>query len=341
MAAMGVAAAIAAGGAIGIITYQTSCGCYPSSSSHPVMVPVKKRASTATSLTGEVSCQLPGTLGRCRLHVTLVGDMLMHGFVAGQAEGSIFLRGADICRSNKELHIIHDGELALTMYFDYEEDAECWAQGLSSAVRVSDSLPKLFSVQTREINKKKEEASLAQANMSKLLSMKRRELTEVEEKAQSYQMAADQREREVLELQERLSSYAVLASQKEEENERLRLEMAENSEKNKIQRQQALHLDELETTAASEAKKNLDDLTSSASHSKGPRKNQKMEEVQKRLLAMQKLLAQSDAPRARHSVPASFQSPDRAWCETKEVSRHLELAFPQVELRIWLSFGCL
>lgn len=40
MAAMGMAAAVAAGGAIGIIAYQTSCGCYPGS--RPVAVPVKK-----------------------------------------------------------------------------------------------------------------------------------------------------------------------------------------------------------------------------------------------------------------------------------------------------------
>eukprot|EP00435_Cladocopium_sp_Y103_P012980 s402_g3.t1 len=332
MAAMGVAAAVAAGGAIGIITYQTSCGCYPSSSSRPVVVPVKKRASTATSLTGEVSCQLPQNLYRSRLHVTLVGDMLMHGCVAGLAEGSIFLRGADICKGNKELHIIKDGELALTMYFDDEEDVEFWLEGLSSAVRVSDSLPKLFSVHTREIHKKNEEASLAQQNMSKLLSLKRRELTAVEEKAQGYQMVADQRQQEVRELQEQLSTYAVLASQKEEENERLRLEVAEKDEKSKIERQRQDRM-ELETTAASteDVTKYLDSAVDfpsdgSATHSKdkgslsGSRhsqraqiaKNQKMEEVQKRLLAMQKLLEQSDTSsshrKARHSIPASLKN---------------------------------
>lgn len=334
MAAMGVAAAVAAGGAIGIITYQTSCGCYPSSSSRPVVVPVKKRASTATSLTGELSCQLPHNLYRSRLHVTLVGDMLMHGCVAGLAEGSIFLRGADICKGNKELHIIKDGELALTMYFEDEEDVEFWLEGLSSAVRVSDSLPKLFSVHTREMHKKNEEVSLAQLaqqNMSKLLSLKRRELTAVEEKAQGYQMVADQRQQEVRELQEQLSTYAVLASQKEEENERLRLEVAEKDEKSKMERQRQDRM-ELETTAAStgDVTKYLDsavDFASdgSATHSKDKAgsgsthsqraqmsKNQKMEEVQKRLLAMQKLLEQSETsshPRkARHSIPATLKN---------------------------------
>lgn len=336
MAAMGVAAAVAAGGAIGIITYQTSCGCYPSSSSRPVVVPVKKRASTASSLTGEVSCQLPHNLYRSRLHVTLVGDMLMHGCVAGLAEDSIFLRGADICKGNKELHIIKDGELALTMYFEDEEDVEFWLEGLSSAVRVSENLPKLFSVHTREIHKKNEEVSLAQLaqqNMSKLLSLKRRELTAVEEKAQGYQMVADQRQQEVRELQEQLSTYAVLASQKEEENERLRLEVAEKDEKSKMERQRQDRM-ELETTAASteDVAKYLDsavDFASdgSATHSKdkgglsGSRhsqraqmaKNQKMEEVQKRLLAMQKLLEQSETssshPRkARHSIPATLKN---------------------------------
>ena len=217
------------------------------------MVPVKKRASTATSLTGEVSCQLPHSLYRSRLHVTLVGDMLMHGSVAGLAEGSIFLRGADVCKGNKELHIIKDGELALTMYFEDEEDVEFWLEGLSSAVRVSESLPKLFSVHPREIHKKNEEVSLAQLaqqNMSKLLSLKRRELTAVEEKAQGYQMVADQRQQEVRELQEQLSTYAVLASQKEEENERLRREVAEKDEKSKMERQRQDRM-ELETTAAS------------------------------------------------------------------------------------------
>ena len=41
MAAMGMAAAIAAGGAIGIIAYQTSCG-WEHPNSRPVAVPVKK-----------------------------------------------------------------------------------------------------------------------------------------------------------------------------------------------------------------------------------------------------------------------------------------------------------
>eukprot|EP00438_Fugacium_kawagutii_P007187 Skav210220 [mRNA] locus=scaffold2492:223566:224564:- [translate_table: standard] len=327
---MGVVAAVAAGGAIGIVSYQASCGCCPLSSSRPVAVPVKKRASTATSLTGEVSCQLPGTLGRSCVHCTLVGDMLMYGFAAGQAEGSIFLRGAEICKNGKgELCVIKDGELALTMYFETEEDVEFWLEGLSSAVRVSDSLPKLFSVQTREIRKKNEEVNLAKqdmSNYSKLLSLKRRELTEVEEKAQNYQFVADQRQQEVRELQERLSTVAVLASQKEEENERLRLEVAEKEEINKMQIERLAHLDrlELETTAAStpDGQKCLDsavDVGSDGSASNGNRsmrssqraKQQKMEEVQKRLLAMQKLLEQSDSStmrRARRSVPASFQS---------------------------------
>ena len=260
----------------------------------------------------------------------------MHGCVAGLAEDSIFLRGADICKGNKELHIIKDGELALTMYFEDEEDVEFWLEGLSCAVRVSENLPKLFSVHTREIHKKNEEVSLAQLaqqNMSKLLSLKRRELTAVEEKAQGYQMVADQRQQEVRELQEQLSTYAVLASQKEEENERLRLEVAEKDEKSKMERQRQDRM-ELETTAASteDVAKYLDsavDFASdgSATHSKdkgglsGSRhsqcaqmaKNQKMEEVQKRLLAMQKLLEQSETssshPRkARHSIPATLKN---------------------------------
>lgn len=197
MAAMGVAAAVAAGGAIGIIAYQTSCGCYPSSASRVVSVPVKKRSSTTTSLMGEVLCQLPGMLGRTRRHVTLVGDMLMHGSVAGQAEGSIFLRGAEVCKHGKELHVIKDAELAIAIYFDDEEEADFWAKGLSSAVKVSDSLPKLFSMHAREMSKRSEEANASAANaISKLLSLKRRELTEVERKAHNYELVADQKQQE-------------------------------------------------------------------------------------------------------------------------------------------------
>ena len=198
MAAMGVAAALAAGGAIGIISYQTSC-CYPAVASRAaVSVPVKKRSSTTTSLTGEISCQLPGMLGRTRRHVTLVGDMLMHGSAAGQAEGSIFLRGAQVCRHAKELHVIKDAELAIAIYFDHEEEVDVWANGLSSAVRVSDTLPKLFSMHAREMNKRSEEASASAATqaISKLLSIKRRELTEVERKAHDYELVADQRQQE-------------------------------------------------------------------------------------------------------------------------------------------------
>ena len=61
--------------------------------------------------------------------------------------------------------------------------------------------------------------------------LKRRELTEVEEKAQTYQMMADQHQQKVLELEARISSYEVLASQKDQENERLRLEVEANENK--------------------------------------------------------------------------------------------------------------
>ncbi|CAK9033740.1 unnamed protein product [Durusdinium trenchii] len=311
MAAMGVAAAVAAGGAIGIIAYQTSCGCYPSSASRVVSVPVKKRSSTTTSLMGEVLCQLPGMLGRTRRHVTLVGDMLMHGSVAGQAEGSIFLRGAEVCKHGKELHVIKDAELAIAIYFDDEEEADFWAKGLSSAVKVSDSLPKLFSMHAREMSKRSEEANASAANaISKLLSLKRRELTEVERKAHNYELVADQKQQEVQELQERLAAQAALASQKEEEMERLRQEV--EAEKNKVDRM------ELDTTAASapaDESSRAENDEKEKCHRYHQRahfeKSQKMEEVQKRLLAMQKLLEQSEAPgvrKPRRSTPASFPS---------------------------------
>ena len=50
----------------------------------------------------------------------------------------------------------------------------------------------------------------------------------VEEKAQTYQMMADQHQQKVQELEARISSFEVLASQKDQENERLRLEVEEN-----------------------------------------------------------------------------------------------------------------
>eukprot|EP00913_Durusdinium_trenchii_P026766 g25107.t1 len=74
-------------------------------------------------------------------------------------------------------------------------------------------------------------ASAANA-ISKLLSLKRRELTEVERKAHNYELVADQKQQEVQELQERLAAQAALASQKEEEMERLRQEV--EAEKNKV-----------------------------------------------------------------------------------------------------------
>ena len=58
-------------------------------------------------------CLLPGNLSRSRLHLTLVGDMLLYGAGRGQAEGSIFLRGAELCQDVKVLHVIKDAGLDL------------------------------------------------------------------------------------------------------------------------------------------------------------------------------------------------------------------------------------
>ena len=314
MAAMGMAAAVAAGGAIGIIAYQTSCGCYPGS--RPVAVPVKKRASTS-SVSGECMCLLPGNLSRSKLHLTLVGDMLLYGSGRGQAEGSIFLRGAELCKDVKVLHVIKDGERAISIDLN-DENADFWLQGLSSAVR-AETLPKLFSVHTREAYKKKEEATNAHANVSKLLSLKRRELTEVEEKAQTYQMMADQHQQKVLELEARISSFEVLASQKDQENERLRLEVEANENKKIETARFPDRLEDLEVSGSSGSSGFCPQRGGGHRQRDSNLKNQKMEEVQKRLLAMQKLLESEGMKhishttpaatrKGRHSVPASFQS---------------------------------
>lgn len=193
----------------------------------------------------------------------------MHGSAAGQAEDSIFLRGAQVFRYGKELQVIKDGELTIAMFFDHDEEAELWGNGLSSALRVSDSLPKLFSVAKRS------EAS----QVSKLLSLKRKELHEVEQKAHSYELVADQRQQQVHELQQRLATAELIASEKDQEMERLRQ-----------------RCDMELSTPSAEGESRLQQ-----------REKKKMEEVQKRLLAMQKLLEQSDPPRKpRRSTPASF-----------------------------------
>ena len=87
--------------------------CYnvpPTPTNQPFMANVPRRASTS-SVSGECMCLLPGNLSRSKLHLTLVGDMLLYGSGRGQAEGSIFLRGAELCKDVKVLHVIKDAGL--------------------------------------------------------------------------------------------------------------------------------------------------------------------------------------------------------------------------------------
>ncbi|CAJ1422026.1 unnamed protein product [Effrenium voratum] len=320
MAAIGAAAALAAGGAIGIIAYQTESCCYPPSAAR---VPVKKRASTATSLMGEVLCHIPGMMSKTRRHVTLVGDMLMHGSVPGHAEGSIFLRGAVVSLAGSEVRVMKEGEASIAIFLENEDEAEFWAEGLTSAITTSDSLPKLFSMHNREmqsLGKRNEEFASQNHHISKMLSLKRREFCEVERKAQNYEHVADMRQQEVQDLQARLADFTKLATAKETEMRRIREEV--EAEKQRL-RDERLKIEGQAASATAEAASRRNEVAElftevvnaeTEAYEKEKKlkhlqkahfeKSHQMEEVQKRLLSMQKLLEQSEAPSGRRSTCA-------------------------------------
>lgn len=328
MAAVGAAAAMAAGGAIAFIAYQTDCCCYASTTS---VVPVKKRPSTATSLTGEASCYIAGALTSHRRHITLVGDLLMYGTAPGLAEGSIHLQGANVELRDSEIRILRNGELAMSIVLENDDEADFWADRLSAAAFMCESLPKLISMHNRQRN---EEFAAENKQISKMLSLKCRQFSEVEQKANDYEQVAGERSQEVRELQEKIATFADRAAEKEEEVRRARQEVEEEKRRLRTDR---MHIESKVASATAEAASRRNEVaelytevinaeTMAEEKEKLLKKMERahlekshqMEEVQKRLLTMQKLLEQSEAPAARttrksrRSLPASFpggQSP--------------------------------
>jgi len=170
-----------------------------------------------------------------KCYITIVGDMLMYGHQQGHAEGSVHLQGASaICCGGREVVITKDGNRLAVVTLSCEKEAVSWAEQMSSVSTMSENLPKLFSIQGRELlnlGQRNQEFETENQKYVKLLSMKRRECTEVERKANDYAAAVGQRSREAAELRNKAMSYAELAAKREADIKKLRLEVEQEKRK--------------------------------------------------------------------------------------------------------------
>lgn len=231
---LGTAAAIAAGAATAaaLLKHASSSRCF--AGPQAVLVPIKKRASTNVTQSGQAFVRTPDMFATTKCYITIVGDMLMYGQQPGHAEGSVHLQGVSTACSGREVVITKDGDRLAVITMSYQEEAESWAEQMSSVATMSENLPKLFSIQGRELmnlDQRNQEFETENRKYVKLLSMKRRECTEVERKANDYAAAVGLRSREAAELRNKALSYAELAAKREADLTRLRLEVEEEKRK--------------------------------------------------------------------------------------------------------------
>eukprot|EP00930_Biecheleria_cincta_P078959 TRINITY_DN6660_c0_g1_i1.p1 TRINITY_DN6660_c0_g1~~TRINITY_DN6660_c0_g1_i1.p1 ORF type:complete len:354 (+),score=83.07 TRINITY_DN6660_c0_g1_i1:49-1062(+) len=234
MAMLGTAAAIAAGAAtsMALLKHVMSSRCF--TGPQAVLVPIKKRASTNVTQSGQAFVRTPDMFATTKCYITIVGDMLMYGQQQGHAGGSVHLQGISATCNGREIVITKDGDTLAVVTMSRPEEAESWAEQMSVVSTMSENLPKLFSIQGRELlnlGQRNQEFETENRKYVKLLSMKRRECTEVERKANDYAAAVGQRSREAAELRNKALSYAELAAQREADLTRLRLEVEEEKRK--------------------------------------------------------------------------------------------------------------
>eukprot|EP00441_Pelagodinium_beii_P045786 CAMPEP_0197623250 /NCGR_PEP_ID=MMETSP1338-20131121/3299_1 /TAXON_ID=43686 ORGANISM="Pelagodinium beii, Strain RCC1491" /NCGR_SAMPLE_ID=MMETSP1338 /ASSEMBLY_ACC=CAM_ASM_000754 /LENGTH=347 /DNA_ID=CAMNT_0043193161 /DNA_START=39 /DNA_END=1082 /DNA_ORIENTATION=- len=215
MAMLGAAAALTAGAAAAAVALQQN---WCMSGAEAVLVPVKKRASTATTASCEAYLSIPEMLVHGKRHITLVGDMLMYAQEVGKAEGSVHLQGAQVTWHFREVRATKESEVLISLTFDTEDEAEFWSEKIRTSSMMSENLPKLFSMQRRQLQ------NLGQRNqeISKHLSTKRRECLEVERKARSYEEVVGQRSQEVRDLEARAADFQEMATQREMDLQYLR-----------------------------------------------------------------------------------------------------------------------
>jgi len=343
MAMLGTAAALTAGAAAAAVALQQD---WCLTGAQAVFVPVKKRASTATTASCEAYCSIPDML-RGKRYITLVGDMLMFAQEAGKAEGSVHLQGARTTWHLREVRTTKDSELLISLTFDTENEAEFWAEKIKTSSMMSENLPKLFSLQRRQmqhLGQKNQEFSSANAQISKLLSSKRRECFEVEQKARFYEEDVGRQSKEVKNLTARAADFQQMASQRELEMKYLHDKLEEQKKQflqermsieTKVQavvaeadlrRNEVAELSAEVITAETEAEEKEIQLRSLASMHQVTEDQMAM--VQDRLMQMQQLLAAQDEAEAeaeeeeepeelfrhhRFSTPAALTSRRLQW----------------------------